>query len=512
LLLWATLLWPTAANAQFDTGSVHAPWQLPPNASPGNSTAVGWQSTGQVPAGSVVDSQPVDMPYPANTRAGYQAKNLPVSQALPVDDQGRVTSAPAGQPQTAPYVDSGDPQGPGGGMSFGPGPCACQGPGVCAGCGNDWLLGFPILAPLVNGCQDRLWVRAEYLVWWMKGADVPPLLTSGSSTDPVPGALLQPGTQVLFGGGELNNGARSGGRLTLDYWLCPCQQYGIEASYFSLAPQETEYSQTNPGTAVLARPYFNVNTGTYAATVVTTPSVAGGPSASGLIDGRLTTDFQGGDLLFRRAIYQQCGERLDFLIGYRYAQLIDNLRVDSSSTIASTGGAFPIGTTAALADSFDTRNEFHGLEIGIQHQYRYNQWSLDLLAKTALGDTMSQVNINGSTATINPAGTVTSIVPGGLLALPTNTAGSPYHRNDFAMIPELGATLTLDLSARLQFTAGYSLIYWSKVARAGDQVDTSVNTTQQSGGTLTGNPNPRFPYAFTDFWAQGANLGLEYKF
>jgi hypothetical protein len=65
---------------------------------------------------------------------------------------------------------------------------------------------------------------------------------------------------------------------------------------------------------------------------------------------------------------------------------------------------------------------------------------------------------------------------------------------------------------RLQFTAGYSLIYWSKVARAGDQVDTSVNTTQQSGGTLTGNPNPRFPYAFTDFWAQGANLGLEYKF
>ena len=98
----------------------------------------------------------------------------------------------------------------------------------------------------MTGCQDRLWVRADYLVWWMKGGDTPPLVTTSpaGTAQTAAGVIGQPGTRVLFGEGELNNAARSGLRLTLDYWLCPCQLYGIEASYFGLAPQETEYFQS----------------------------------------------------------------------------------------------------------------------------------------------------------------------------------------------------------------------------------------------------------------------------
>jgi len=340
------------------------------------------------------------------------------------------------------------------------------------------------------------------------------LVTTGSAADTVPGALLQPGTRVLFGGDELNNGLRSGYRLTADYWFCPCQLYGIEASYFGLAPEETEFFQTSNGTPILARPFFNVATGAYSSTLIASPSIGGGPSAAGIVDARLTTDFQGGDLLLRRAIYQQCGDRLDFLFGYRYAQLIDNLRIDTDSMITSTGGLSPVKSMQEIADAFDARNEFHGIEIGVQHQYHYNQWSLELLAKTAAGDNMSQVTINGSTTNIPPplSAQPSTIAKGGLLALSSNIGS--YNRNDFAMIPELGATLGLDLTARLRLTAGYSLVYWSKVVRAGDQVDTTVNPTLQPGSTATanGNPNPHFPYAFTDFWAQGLNVGLDYRF
>ena len=88
------------------------------------------------------------------------------------------------------------------------------------------------------------------------------------------------------------------------------------------------------------------------------------------------------------------------------------------------------------------------------------------------------------------AGTST-VVPAGFLALPTNS-GSPYHRNDFAMVPELGATLGLDLTARLRLTAGYSLIYWSKVVRAGDQVDINVNHPA-IGRDLDRNSQPPLP-------------------
>src|SRR2546422_2933072 len=47
-------------------------------------------------------------------------------------------------------------------------------------------------------CAPRFWARAEYLYWWVSGDPVPPLATLGSPADPVPGALGQPGTTVLF--------------------------------------------------------------------------------------------------------------------------------------------------------------------------------------------------------------------------------------------------------------------------------------------------------------------------
>ena len=44
-------------------------------------------------------------------------------------------------------------------------------------------------------CEPRLWFTADYLLWWTKSAAVPqPLITVGSSGDPIPGALGQPNT------------------------------------------------------------------------------------------------------------------------------------------------------------------------------------------------------------------------------------------------------------------------------------------------------------------------------
>src|ERR1022692_3961696 len=47
--------------------------------------------------------------------------------------------------------------------------------------------------------SSRLWVRAELLVWWIKTAKLPPLVTTGSLTNPRPGALGSSATGVLFG-------------------------------------------------------------------------------------------------------------------------------------------------------------------------------------------------------------------------------------------------------------------------------------------------------------------------
>ena len=63
----------------------------------------------------------------------------------------------------------------------------------------------------------------------------------------------------------------------------------------------------------------------------------------------------------------------------------------------------------------------------------------------------------------------------------------------------------------LELTMGYSFIYWSDVARAGDQIDFAINPTQITG-TLTGPARPEFLFDTTGFMAQGLHFGLEYNF
>ena len=41
----------------------------------------------------------------------------------------------------------------------------------------------------ITSRPQRLWVRAEYMTWWIKQANSPVLVTSGDVNDPAPGAL-----------------------------------------------------------------------------------------------------------------------------------------------------------------------------------------------------------------------------------------------------------------------------------------------------------------------------------
>ena len=126
-----------------------------------------------------------------------------------------------------------------------------------------------------------------------------------------------------------------------------------------------------------------------------------------------------------------------------------------------------------------------------------------------MGNTRSRVNINGSTTVTSPdQSPVTS--NGGLLALPTNEGIT--EQNHFSVIPELGITLGYDLTCRLKATFGYSFVYWSSVMRPGDQIDTNVNASQLPPGTLSGVPAPERKAVLTDFWRQGFNVGLDYRF
>lgn len=101
-----------------------------------------------------------------------------------------------------------------------------------------------------------------------------------------------------------------------------------------------------------------------------------------------------------------------------------------------------------------------------------------------------------------------------MLALRTNIGR--HRRDELAFIPEAGLDVGLQMTRRFKVYAGYSLLWVSTAARAGEQIDPVINVTQfpilSGDGPLVGPPRPAFDFHRTAFWAQGLNLGLELRF
>ena len=129
------------------------------------------------------------------------------------------------------------------------------------------------------GCgwsQPGFWGRAEYLAWWVRGAYVPALVTTSPTGTPVGTAGRLPGATILFGDQRINENARSGGRFTLGYWFDPCNQLGIENTFFFIGGQNQGYTNSSSGSPILARPFYNTDSEEQDSVLLAYPSIAAG--------------------------------------------------------------------------------------------------------------------------------------------------------------------------------------------------------------------------------------------
>ena len=150
----------------------------------------------------------------------------------------------------------------------------------------------------------------------------------------------------------------------------------------------------------------------------------------------------------------------------------------------------------------------------MKFEFQRNRWSLDLFPRIALGSTHSTVDISGSTRTTSPtvAGQRQSTtLPGGLLAQSTNIGH--YEQDNFAVVPELDLKLGFQFTRHTRVVVGYDCLYWSSVARAGEQIDRTSTRAylaerrrRHPDGDLT---RPQFTFQETGFWAQGINVGVD---
>lgn len=129
-----------------------------------------------------------------------------------------------------------------------------------------------------RGCLDRIWVEADYLLWWMKGDRIPPLVTTspaGTARNQA-GVLGVPGTTTLFGDGHTNYELRSGGMITFGYWFDDCRTCGIEANFFMLESRNAGFNAASNGSTILARPFTDATTGKQSSELISFPGLVAG--------------------------------------------------------------------------------------------------------------------------------------------------------------------------------------------------------------------------------------------
>ena len=365
-------------------------------------------------------------------------------------------------------------------------------------------------------CGPLFWARGEYLLWWVKNAQLPvPIVSTGDPNVGFPlnnglaGAIGQPSTQVLLGGNGANLGTFSGFRLTLGGWLDNNRTVGIEGSGFSLEKRTSRFyvGSDAAGNPPVYIPEFNPIAGAEHGAVIADPL----QGFSGSVSVTSTLQLWGAEVNGLINLWRRPGLEFSVLGGFRYAELKETLAINS------TTNDLIFLNTAVFSDQFATRNQFYGGQFGGRMSYQQDRLSVDVTTKVALGATHQVVDIQGnSSLTVPPGGFPLAPIastPGGIFTQPSNIGRRTG--NEFSVMPTVELKLGYQITPRMRVFTGYDFMYWNQVVRPGNQMDHNLNLTQSpifGGGALVGPAVPAPLFQRTDFWAHGVTFGFEFRF
>ena len=210
----------------------------------------------------------------------------------------------------------------------------------------------------------------------------------------------------------------------------------------------------------------------------------------GVLDGEIRVkvdmEFSGAGAHWRKCLSRGKMHRVDALWGYRYLRLEDRFLTREALTSLDPSSGFATGSEISRFDTFRAQTEFHGGELGFSGRFQRGCWSFELLGKTAIGVSHYGLLIDGGT-TVNDAGAITTYDSGVLAQSPD--LGS-YTDDKFSFVSELGVSANYDLGCQCRLTIGYTIVYWSDVARVLDYVDRTVDPALIPPSTGPGTATP----------------------
>jgi hypothetical protein len=344
----------------------------------------------------------------------------------------------------------------------------------------------------------------------------------------MPGALGNGGVPLTPG--SLDEGAMSGGRFSLGLWLNDGRSLGVEAGGFFLPRQSRTiaYSSDAGGNPVLAFRFLDPPVGGASsedAFVAAVPAVvSAGPPQIGPYSGSVglttSTRLWGTEAnLVCKAWHCDC-VRWQVLAGVRYLDLDESLDLfferqaipGSGAAVFFQGTPYPDPSAVSARDSFRTRNQFYGGQVGARGEMTFGWVFLTFGGKLAVGNVHESLDIAGASTLVQP-GLPNVSVPGGLFAAASNIGH--YTRDEFSVMPEAELSIGCQIIDNVRVFVGYNILYLNKVARPGSQFDQVVDTRATVidpgfSGEKTTFPRPVF--GETNFWAQGLDFGVQLSY
>jgi hypothetical protein len=297
---------------------------------------------------------------------------------------------------------------------------------------------------------------------------------------------------------------RTGLHIGAGYWLDSGRIFSVDVGFRMLESQAAIFSESSTGTPILARPFTNPVTGAGDSVVVAFP----GRSSGSIFIRDRSGNFYDAHVDLSEQILRCNGFRLDSLVGYRFFRYDEGLHIRQS--ISPAGGAFAPGTQVVSTDDFVAENEFNGFDLGFRLGYQAQLWSLDFLAKCAVGEVGRLVTIQGNQVTTVP-GVAPVTRAGGVLALSSNSG--TFSRREWQPFPEFGVNWSWQIAPGIQMRLGYTFLLLCNIARAHEQVDLTVNPALLPPAMTPVDINrPAFTEAKSSMWIQTINVGMEFSF
>ena len=342
--------------------------------------------------------------------------------------------------------------------------------------------------------QVGRWARIDYLISWRRGTRTPSLATTSTAGTPIEeaGVLGLSSTSNLLGSNTLNDEATPGIRVDFGRWL-PGSETGIGARFYSMFDAGSTHT-FNEG--VVSRPFFNVDAGENQSLPINFPG-----SEAGSLTVSSAAKMLGTDVYVMRPWRSSGIARINFIAGYQFSRFDESLMLRSDSTNLDGRNSIPVGTQLEVTDSFRTRNIFHGGLIGLSSDINGGDYTVSFLAKVGLGSVNHSIVTSGSSVITDPGGGTNTLE--GLLV--RNSNQGEFSSNRFTAIPEFSVRYTKHLNDSLDFSLGYSVIYWGHAVQPGNQVDINVDMTNTTG-------QPIMPFAIDHYWAQSLNMGLTFRY